>query len=128
MPSSCAAIDPEFDVDDEHEPPIVHAIVPAGTKPPPSLGREAVRTVFELCRLDQLGQRFWRQPPVERTPSLIVRDVGRVRVVRLLPQETLEWQEREVRRRAKQRPPRPPRGAKTRSKKLLDLIGRAYDD
>ncbi|MCW5664035.1 MAG: hypothetical protein KIT35_09390 [Piscinibacter sp.] len=125
MPSCCAVIDHECDVD---EPEIVHAIVPAATAPRPELARFAVRSVFELASLDHLGRRLWRQPVIARAPNVIVRDVDRVRVVRLHPMETAEWQQREERRRAKQRPPKPTKGAKTRGRKLLDLIGNSFDD
>lgn len=36
---------------------------------------------------------------------------------------TQDQQEKEIERRARQRPPRPTKGAKTRSRKLLDLVG-----
>lgn len=52
----------------------------------------------------------------------VERDGDRVRVVRLLPQETEEWQEKERKRRAKQRPPKPVKAAKTRGAKV-----RAWD-
>jgi hypothetical protein len=49
------------------------------------------------------------------------------RVIRQRPEETPEWQEREAARRARQRPPKPTRKAKTRSRKLLELIGETDD-
>ena len=69
-------------------------------------------------------------PDSDKTaPYRVERDGDRVRVVRLLPEETDEWKERERARRARQRPPRPTSKAKTRSKALLDMIGEgAIDD
>jgi len=42
---------------------------------------------------------------------------------RILPQETDEWAEREAARRARQKPPKPGKAAKTRGAKLMGLIG-----
>lgn len=53
----------------------------------------------------------------------VIQEDGITRVVTLREQDTPEWAERERQRRARQRPPRPTKGAKTRSKKLNDLIG-----
>jgi len=39
------------------------------------------------------------------------------------PQETAEWAEREQARRARQKPPRPTKRAKTMGKKFAELIG-----
>lgn len=58
----------------------------------------------------------------------VEREAGRVKVVRLRPEETEEWAERERVRRAKQRPPRPPKGAKTRGKKVREWDGEAVED
>lgn len=59
-------------------------------------------------------------------PTRVERDGDRVRVVRLLPQETEEWQQREAARRAAQKfkcpPPKPKAGTRTRGKKV-----RAWD-
>jgi hypothetical protein len=72
--------------------------------------------------------RFGAVAAAEPAPYRVQRDGDRVRVVRLLPEETDEWKERERVRRAKQRPPKPVRKAKTRGKKLLDMIGENRDD
>lgn len=53
----------------------------------------------------------------------VVRDAGVTRCVRILEQDTAEWQEREAARRARQRPPKPTAKAKTKSRKLLELVG-----
>lgn len=67
--------------------------------------------------------RFGAVAAAEPAPYRVERDGDRVRVVRLLPEETDEWKERERARRARQRPPKPVRKAKTRGKKLLEMIG-----
>ena len=91
-------------------------------------GPLAASSVFALAAgKPALGHKLWRQPVAERAPHRIERDGDRVRVIRMLPQETDEWQERERARRARQRPPKPPKKAKTRGRKLLDLIGTAED-
>jgi hypothetical protein len=63
--------------------------------------------------------------PGSRPPVVIERSVsdGSTTVTRIAPQETEEWQERERQRRARQRPPKPTKTAKTRGRKLLEMIG-----
>jgi hypothetical protein len=51
----------------------------------------------------------------------VERKDGLVRCVRILEQDTDEWKEREAARRARQVLPKPPKGAKTISKKLRAL-------
>jgi hypothetical protein len=58
----------------------------------------------------------------------VEREDGRVRVVRLRPEETQEWAERERVRRAKQRPPKPTKAAKSRGKKVRAWDGEAVED
>lgn len=53
----------------------------------------------------------------------VVRDAGVVRCVRIQEQDTAEWQEREAARRARQRPPKPTAKAKTKSRKLIEMVG-----
>lgn len=67
--------------------------------------------------------RMMPSAPVNHALLQVNRDGGSVIVERILEQDTAEWKERERVRRAKQKPPRPAAGAKTRSKKLLELIG-----
>lgn len=57
------------------------------------------------------------------SPRIVQRTDGAVRVTRIAESETAEWQEREKARRARQRPPKPVSKARTRGKKLLELIG-----
>lgn len=56
-------------------------------------------------------------------PRLVHRDGDVVRLTRITEQETQEWQERERQRRARQTVPKPTAKAKTRSKKLLEMVG-----
>lgn len=53
----------------------------------------------------------------------VFRDAGTVRCIRIQEQDTAEWQERETARRARQKPPKPTAKAKTKSRKLSDLVG-----
>lgn len=56
-------------------------------------------------------------------PRVVHRDGDVVRVTRIAEQDTDEWKEREAARRARQTPPKPTKGAQTRSKKLMELVG-----
>lgn len=58
-----------------------------------------------------------------KAPVVVERDGGDVRVTRITPQETPEWQEREAARRARQVVPKPTAKAKTKSAKFRELIG-----
>jgi hypothetical protein len=58
----------------------------------------------------------------------IIRDGDRTRCERLQPQETEEWQLREAARRARQVLPKPPKKARTISKKLAELVGGSDDE
>ena len=102
----------------------------AGHKPPPAT--TAAASIWDLAAMP-------RALPRRRSPGASIeapappayrveRDAGRVRVVRLRPEETEEWIERERVRRAKQRPPRPSKGAKTRGKKVRAWDGEAVED
>lgn len=71
-----------------------------------------------------LGQRITVGKGGDRSICRVVtREDGVTRHVAIREQDTEEWAERERARRARQRPPRPVKGAKTRSKKLNQLIG-----
>jgi hypothetical protein len=61
--------------------------------------------------------------PLDQSLLSVRREGGTVVVSRLTLQETEQWKERERQRRARQVLPKPPAGAKTRSKKLLELVG-----
>lgn len=125
MPTSCAAIEDDPDLDDD-EPPPVHLVVPASQCEP--LRTKAPRSVFDLAVLKQLGRKLWKQPPVGPQHYRIERDCDRVRLVSVQAHETAEWRERERRRRAKQRPPPPTKRARTKGKKLQELVSVEFED
>ncbi len=58
-----------------------------------------------------------------RAFTKVQRDAGIIRCVRIQEQDTTEWIEREIARRARQRPPKPTKGAKTMSRALAELTG-----
>lgn len=61
-------------------------------------------------------------------PRVVEREGDVVRVTAITEQETAEWQERERQRRARQTVPKPSAKARTRSKKLLEMVGEASED
>ncbi len=123
LPSSEVMAYASNDADDCDDDPLVTApvirrIVPAAEAAP--LPIRGPVSIFEMnaaitVRMErrQDGAKFRR----------VVRDAGVTRCVRILEQDTAEWQEREAARRARQRPPKPTAKAKTKSRKLLELVG-----
>lgn len=120
--------------------PPVRRLVPASLVRPPAT--QAVRSVFELPKaclpmakiagdLHARGPSGSPQPSSEKRYLQATREDGRL-VCRGAQYPNNRWTaeaiEREAIRRAKQRPPKPTWKAKTRSRKLRDLIGDAYDD
>jgi hypothetical protein len=97
-----------------------HSRIVAGHQPPPatsaapSIWALAAAVRAEPRQRARPGKDDAAAPPMYR----VEREAGRVRVVRLRPEETAEWAERERVRRAKQRPPKPTKQAKTRGKKV----------
>lgn len=93
--------------------------------------RALVASVFDLAagapRIP-LRPRGAASAETDRSVLRIIRDGDRTRCERLLPQETDEWQQREAARRAKQKLPKPPKRAKTISKKLAALVGECDDE
>lgn len=102
----------------------LHRRTVAGREPPPAT--RAAASIWDLAASLPSSPGRRRPPAADEAPAqplyLVEREAGRVRVVRLRPEETEEWAERERARRAKQRPPRPVKAAKTRGKKV-----RAWD-
>lgn len=82
-------------------------------------------SVFDLAEkpMELRGRQPITSTVPPQTAQRIERLEGITRCTSIVIQDTPEWMERERQRRARQRPPRPPRGAKTRSKKLSALIG-----
>lgn len=108
----------------------------AGRDPAPRT--TGVASIFALAAVVKLdaGRKGARKPkgarataPAPAPPLIRVeREDGRVRVVRLRPDETEEWAERERIRRAKQRPPNPTKAAKSRGKKVRAWDGETVED
>lgn len=89
----------------------------------PALNVCGVSSIFSLAdNPDIFKQKAFakREGPVMRR---VICESGVLRHLTILPQETEEWAEREKARRARQRPPRPSKKAKTRSRKLMGMIG-----
>jgi hypothetical protein len=121
-----AVADPAVEDEDDEQP--VQRIVPAGVDAPPQTRAPVsiftVAKVLRVCR----HKRKVRVAIVKGDPAKVVETdtAGVTRVVgRSYPSDrwTQEKEQQEIERRARQRPPKPTRKAKTRSKKLLDLIG-----
>jgi hypothetical protein len=114
----------ELDRDDIPEPAPVRRVVSAADAPP--VQTVAVSSIFGLAATVQSlkAGRFGAAEQFEPAPYRVERSYadGTLRVIRQRPEETAEWQEREQRRRAKQRPPKPSAKVKTRGKKV-----RAWD-
>lgn len=111
----------------------------AGREPPPRTTGAA--SIFALAagvraEVARKGPKRASKKPAARvtvagTPApliRVVRDGDRVRVVRLRPDETEEWAERERQRRARQRPPKPTKAAKSRGKKVRAWDGEGVED
>lgn len=121
----------DLERDDIPEPGPVHRIVKAADAEPlkviPVSSIFGLGATFKALQRGRFGagQVDEDAPPKEPAPYRVERSWadGVHRVIRQRPEETPEWQEKERARRAKQRPPKPTRKAKTRSKKLLELIG-----
>jgi hypothetical protein len=99
----------------------------AGREPPPTTS--AASSIWSLAAAASRGKpgkvKTRASKPRDASPPLLIRverEAGSVRVVRLRPEETDEWAERERLRRARQRPPKPTKAAKSRGKKV-----RAWD-
>lgn len=116
----------ERDVDTAFDFPL-HGRVPATEATP--VKTVAFASIFSMADAAKAARdlrrrgRFGANECFAPAPYRVERTVGSVRVVRLRPEETEDWQERERQRRARQRPPKPSKKAKTRSAKLLELIG-----
>jgi len=79
-------------------------------------------SVFDLDRFT-LTMRSKATMQEHRQHRRIERSDGVIRCTVVLAQETPEWKIREAARRAKQVLPKPPRSAKTFSKKFAALVG-----
>lgn len=117
--SSCQCEASNDDLDETEEPPFTHIIVSA-TKAEP-IKCKGPSSVFDLAS-GAFGPLF--RAPKNHTPVLyrVKRHDGVTRVQKVQIQDTQEWKDREASRRAKQRPPRPTEAAKTRGRKLSEVI------
>jgi len=117
------------DTDDEDFIPVVRRVVPAkGTSAPVTW---APRSIFELAaaaaKLLKVRGRFGDAAGINTKGGVssvdLASGVTRYAGASYPARWTAEDQERERKRRARQKPPRPSKRAKTRSRKLLDIIG-----
>ena len=111
----------------------------AGREPlPRTTGAASIFALAAVVRAEvgrkgpkRAGKQPSARPAPATTPTPLIRverDGDRVRVVRLRPEETDEWAERERLRRARQRPPKPTKAAKSRGKKVRAWDGEAVED
>lgn len=106
-------------------------LVPAAGRPLPDTW--GLTSVFDLAYLPLPGLRCWRSGRIAHTPAtlplqdqvhtIITREPGVTRCQRQHYSETQVWLDQERARRARQRPPKPTAKAKTKSSKLVDLVG-----
>ncbi|MDO8251418.1 MAG: hypothetical protein Q7T78_17095 [Rhodoferax sp.] len=110
--------------DDEDDPlavvPIIHRLISAATAAP--IAPRGPVSVFDMWRAPITTAKRKPQEAVKVMTRVEVVD-GAVRCVRILPQETQEWQIKEAARRARQTPPKPTKSAKTMSSKMATMLG-----
>ena len=115
------------------DPPVVHRVVPAVGQPLPNTrGFSSVFDFGETLRFATSAVNLFGAKVKARNQDVCIQDAvhlrvtrqpGLVTVSRVHYLDTAEWQEREAARRARQRPPKPTAKAKTKSRKLVDLVG-----
>lgn len=115
------------------DPPVVHRLVSAVGQPLPNTrGFGSVFDFGEALRFATSAVNLFGAKVKARTQDVCIQDAvhlrinrqpGCVSVRRVHYLDTAEWQEREAARRARQRPPKPTAKAKTKSRKLVDLVG-----
>lgn len=99
-----------------------HTWVPATARKPPKI--TAPRSIFEAAAFEPKAVRMrGAQCEAPRARKVVEIADGVHRHIALLPQETDEWAERERARRARQVPPKAPKGARTKGRKLIELVG-----
>ena len=97
--------------------PIVHRTVSANGAIP--LTVKAPASVWDMAAM---AFSIKAAPVEKRAIVRVVRGEGVIRCVRIMASETQEYKEREIARRARQRPPRPTMGYKSMSKEFQALI------
>lgn len=104
--------------------PVVHRTVLAlDAEPPQTTG---IRSVFDMAAAVLSKPPRAIQKPAEPEPpryGRTLREVGVTRHIAMRYDETAEWAEKERARRARQKVPRPSKAIRTRSRKLLELVG-----
>jgi hypothetical protein len=120
-----------LDVDDDDDDMPIQRVVPAGTEAPPitraPISIFAIQQVLRACKQSRKAKAdIVRGEPTKvlETAAGVTRIIGRGYPSDRL---TAEKKEQELARRARQRPPKPTKKARTKSKKLRDLVG-ADDD
>lgn len=102
--------------------PVVHRIISASMAEP--LFVSGPRSVFDMAGLTKpLVRPSRKEPSGPCAVTRVHRSDGVTRCIRIQIQETPEWQAREAARRARQKPPKPTAKAKTKSRKLIDMVG-----
>jgi hypothetical protein len=128
LPSSLTAFfdDEDDDQDEWSAAAPVRIVVPAaGLKPPKTA---APRSIFDVAGSDLPRTRLRSaECPIQRPRKVVELADGHRRHIALSPQDTEEWKEKEAARRARQKPPKPTKGAKTMGRKLAELIGEGRD-
>lgn len=115
-------------IDDGDTLPIIRRVLPARGMPTPKILGPV--SVFDLAHTPGRRLRIGGDNAKSRVAEKVDLGGGRTKVVgaNYPPRWTEADFERERLRRARQRPPKPSRKAKTRSRKLLELIGDPNDD
>lgn len=108
----------DHDADTEYDYP-AHRIVSAASLPAPAFS--APRSVFDLASFGIVSG--MTSCPAAQVHRRVIREDGITRHVAMRYQDTQEWADKEQARRARQRPPKPTKGAKTMSGKLRELVG-----
>lgn len=108
--------------------PVVHRTVLALDAAPPQT--TGIRSVFDMAASVLSKPPRAAQKPAEPEPpryGRTVREGGVTRHIAMRYDETAEWAEKERARRARQKVPRPSKAIRTRSRKLLELVGQGTD-
>ena len=125
--------EPDMEVKSEYMPRErpTRLVVPAAGQPLPDTW--GLCSVFDLAFLPIppcVGAAHRPSAPKHSASTLqkqnhtkVTREQGVVRCQRLHHTETPAWKDQETARRARQKPPRPPKKAKTISRKLAELVG-----
>jgi len=128
LPPSLASFfgDEEEDHDEwSAAPPVRIVVSAAGLQPPKTI---APRSIFDAAGSSLPRTRLRSaECPIQRPRKVVELADGHRRHIALQPQDTEEWKEKEAARRARQKPPKPTKGAKTMGRKLAELIGEGRD-